>query len=218
VLVRIRVSVADRPGSLGAVASALGGADADIASIDVLASEAGRALDDFLVRVRDMSHLSQVCSAVERVLGVSVVGVQQPAPPRSGHADLELVGQMLAVPERGMQTLVDGLPGVLGADWAAVVRSGVGGTEPAVVIMSMRYPGPEQVRLSATARLGSLGMARIGDREPYGAGAIAPIGASGVALLVAREHGLQFHESELARLGEIGTIATHVVGTLIAHA
>jgi hypothetical protein len=216
-LVRIRVSVADRPGSLGAVASALGTADADIAAIDVLASEAGRALDDFFVRVRDTRHLSDVCSAVERLLGVSVVGVQQPAPPMSGHADLELVGQMLAAPERGLQTLVDGLPGVLGADWAAAVRSGPTG-EPAVVIMSMRYPGPEHVKLSATARLGSLGMARIGEREPYGAGALAPIGTSGLALLVAREHGLQFHQSELARLGEIGSIATHVVGALAAHA
>lgn len=215
-LVRIRVSVADRPGSLGAVAGALGDADADIASIDVLASESGRALDDFLVRVRDMRHLSHACSAVERVLGASVVGVQQPAPPRSGHADLELVGQVLAAPDRGLQTLVDGLPGVLGADWAAAVRSGSAGGEPSVVIMSMRYPGPEHVKLSATARLGSIGMARIGDREPYGAGAIAPIGTSGLALLVAREHGLQFHESELARLGEIGSIAMHVVGTLTA--
>jgi len=216
VLVRIRVSVADRPGSLGAVASALGGADADITAIDVLASEAGRALDDFFVRVRDVAHLAQACSAVERVLGASVVGVQQPAPPMRGHADLELVGQMLASPERGLQTLVDGLPGAMGADWAAAVRSTPGGGEPTVVIMSMRYPGPEQVTLSATARLGSLGMARIGDREPYGAGAIAPIGGSGLALLVAREHGLQFHQSELARLGEIGSIAAHVVTALVA--
>jgi hypothetical protein len=165
-----------------------------------------------------MRHLAAVCESVERVLGVSVVGVQQPAPPRSGHADLELVGQALAAPERGLQTLVDGLPGVLGADWAAAVRSGRDGAEPSVVIMSMRYPGPGLVKLSATARLGALGMARIGDREPYGAGAIAPIGTSGLALLVAREHGLQFHQSELARLGELGSIAAHVVGALAAHA
>ena len=125
---------------------------------------------------------------------------------------------MLAAPERGLQTLVDGLPGVLGADWAAAVRGGPSGNEPTVVIMSMRYPGPEQVKLSATARLGSLGTARIGDREPYGAGAIAPIGDSGLALLVAREHGLQFHGSELARLGEIGSIAAHVGGALATSA
>jgi hypothetical protein len=215
-LVRIRVSVVDRPGSLGSVAGALGSADADIAAIDVLASESGRAIDDFLVRVRDMRHLADVCSSIERVIGVSVVGVQQPAPPRSGHADLELVGQLLAAPERGLQTLVDGLPGVLGGDWAAAVRSAPGSDEPAVVIMSMRYPGPGTVKLSATARLGALGKARIGDREPYSAGAIAPIGGSGLALLVVREHGLQFHDSEIARLGELGTIATHVVHAVTA--
>lgn len=217
-LVRIRVAVTDRPGSLGAVATALGKAEAeaDIVAIEVLSGDdgrtpQGRAVDDFLVQVRDSHHLVLVHAAVGRVLGATVVGMQQPAPAVSGHAELALVHQVVAAPTRGLQTLVDGLPGVLGADWAAVIHNNGDAVTPLPVATSVRYPGHDHVRLSATARLRSLGLARIGGREPYGAGAVAPLGSSGLAVLVAREHGLAFHPSELARLGELAAVTARVV-------
>ena len=179
----------------------------------------GRVLSaDFVVRVRNGQHLAAVCQSIERLLGAAIIGVQQPAPPPSGHIELELVRQSLTNPERALQTLVDGLPGVLGADWAAVVERGPDKTEPLVVIASMRYSGHDHLQLADAARFSSINVVRLGGPEPYGTAALAPIGSTGQCFLVAREHGLQFHRSELDRLGEIGSIAAHVVSTLAAAA
>jgi len=116
VLARIRLKVPDRPGSLGRVASAIGAASGDIAGVDVLDNEAGQALDDVVVQVRDTSHLTRVLDGLAAVPGVEVVGVHHPAPPVPGHADLQLVAQVLARPDRSLQTLVDGAPVALGVD------------------------------------------------------------------------------------------------------
>ena len=120
---RIRLRVPDRPGSLGRVASAIGAASGDIAGVDVLESAGAQALDDVVVRVRDSTHLGHVLRGLDDVPGVEVVGVHHPAPPMPGHADLQLVAQVLARPERSLQTLVDGAPVALGVDWAAIVHA-----------------------------------------------------------------------------------------------
>src|SRR5207244_9226945 len=48
-LLRLRVELPDRPGSLGQVARTLGIAGADIVSVVVLERSSGRAVDDFTV-------------------------------------------------------------------------------------------------------------------------------------------------------------------------
>ena len=47
----IRVSIPDRPGSLGAVASAMGTVGADIHAVEIVGREMGRVIDDFLVKL-----------------------------------------------------------------------------------------------------------------------------------------------------------------------
>src|SRR3954467_11755142 len=103
-LARVRLSVADRPGSLGMVTSAIGAVGADIVKIDVLENESGRALDDVFVRVRDVNHLNTVRDRLANRATVTGNGLRSPAPPVTGHADLELVDQVLTRPERGLQT------------------------------------------------------------------------------------------------------------------
>jgi hypothetical protein len=48
-LLRVRVSLPDRPGALGRVARTLGASGADIVQVVVLERLAGRAVDDFTV-------------------------------------------------------------------------------------------------------------------------------------------------------------------------
>ena len=50
-LFKLRVTLPDRPGSLGAVASAIGFAGGDIRSLVVLKSEDGRGVDDITVAI-----------------------------------------------------------------------------------------------------------------------------------------------------------------------
>ena len=211
-LARVRLSIPDRPGSLGMVTSAIGGAGADIVKIDVLESESGRALDDVFVVVRDVAHLAALRDRLNNAAGVMVTGTQYPAPPVTGHADLELIDQVLSRPERGLQTLVDGAPHAFGADWAALVEYGPDAALLGVLAVSVNCPGPEKVVVTSPSRLAAIRVTAPGAEAPYGGGALVPIGAGPLALVLVREEGPEFHRSELWRLGQVGQI----VGTALA--
>ena len=211
-LARVRISVPDRPGSLGTVTSAIGVAGADIVKVDVLENESGRALDDVFVEVRDQAHLAQIRARLDALVGVRVTGVQQPAPPVTGHVDLELLDQVLTRPERGLQTLVDGAPHAFGADWSALVEYGAGGEVSGVAAVSLGCPGADHVVVRSPLRLAPLRMTAPGAAEPYGGTALVPVGAGPFALVLVRTGGPEFHRSELWRLGQVGQIA----GTVLA--
>jgi hypothetical protein len=206
VLARLRISVPDRPGSLGRVTSAIGAAGGDIAKMDVLESEAGRALDDVFVQVRDTAHLDRLCRTVSSLSGVTINGVQNPAPPATGHTELELVQQVLAQPGRSLQTLVDGAPGSLGADWAALIEFDPDGAQSGVLAVSTRGPAASSIAVAAPLRLSSVRVPRSETGEPYSGAALVPLTGMQVGLLLVRETGVDFHRSELWRLGPVGAI------------
>jgi ACT domain-containing protein len=211
-LARIRLSVPDRPGSLGTVASAIGAVGADIVKIDVLESESGRALDDVFVIVRDVNHLDTVRARLDSTASIIVTGLQYPAPPVTGHAELELVDQVLSRPERGLQTLVDGAPHAFGADWAALIEYGPDATMLGVLVTSVNSPGPDKVVVTSPSRLASVRIIPPGAQAPYGGAALVPIGSGPLALVLIREEGPEFHRSELWRVGQVGQI----IGTVLA--
>jgi ACT domain-containing protein len=75
---RLQVVLPDRPGSLGAVASAIGFAGGDIRGLVVIKSEDGRGYDDITVAVpgSDPSDLIDVLTAIGGVEVISVMPVQ----------------------------------------------------------------------------------------------------------------------------------------------
>jgi hypothetical protein len=120
-LLRLRVELPDRPGSLGQVARTLGVVGADIVSVVVLERSQGRAVDDFTVVWPASALVGRILVGLGAVPGVRVMGVwrctELPAPIGQ---DVALLGQVAADPGRGLATLVDGVPGLVAADWAAV--------------------------------------------------------------------------------------------------
>ena len=76
-LFRLQVTLPDRPGSLGAVASAIGFAGGDIRGLVVVKSEAGKGYDDITVAVpgSDPTDLVQVLNAIGGVEVISVIPV-----------------------------------------------------------------------------------------------------------------------------------------------
>jgi len=74
---RLQVVLPDRPGSLGAVASAIGFAGGDIRGLVVMKSEDGRGYDDITVAVpgSDPSDLIAVLTAIGGVEVLSVTPV-----------------------------------------------------------------------------------------------------------------------------------------------
>jgi hypothetical protein len=204
VFARIRLRVPDRPGSLGRVASAIGAASGDIAGVDVLESAGAQALDDVVVRVRDSTHLGHVLAGLDDVPGVEVVGVHHPAPPMPGHADLQLVAQVLARPERSLQTLVDGAPVALGVDWAAIVHAD-DVPEGRLTVVATSAAAPEAVpAITGPFRLRTLQLDVAG--RPAHAAALVPLEGCPLGLLLVRGGGLEFHSRELWRLGQLGAV------------
>jgi ACT domain-containing protein len=73
-LFQLKISLPDRPGSLGAIASAIGAAGCDIRSLSVLESKDGVGYDDILVAVpgTDPTDLVQVLSSIGGVAVISI--------------------------------------------------------------------------------------------------------------------------------------------------
>ena len=77
-LFRLQITLPDRPGSLGAVASAIGFAGGDIRGLVVVKSENGKGYDDITVAVpgTDPTDLVQVHSDIGGVEVISVIPVE----------------------------------------------------------------------------------------------------------------------------------------------
>jgi hypothetical protein len=115
----LRVSLADRPGALAALTRALAAAGANVMSVTLLQREAGRAVDDLVLEWPFERPWDHVVRAVEacagaRLHGLRHVAVAEPAP------DSLLVAHVLRQPDRALEIMVDTMPSVLLADWAAI--------------------------------------------------------------------------------------------------
>src|SRR5689334_9289588 len=71
----LRVVVPDRPGALGAVASALGSVGADILGVDVIERDRGRATDDLVVELPPGRLADSLITAASSVAGVTVESI-----------------------------------------------------------------------------------------------------------------------------------------------
>jgi len=76
-LFRLHLSLPDRPGSLGLLASAIGAAGADIRGLVVLKSEDGRGFDEVTVAVpgTDPADLVEVLGSIGGVEVISVTPI-----------------------------------------------------------------------------------------------------------------------------------------------
>jgi hypothetical protein len=240
-LLRVRVTLPDRPGALGQVARTLGVAGADIVQVVVLERLGGRAIDDFTVVWPGASRVERLLAGLAAIPGVQVDGVWRAigAPVSGGH-DAELLAQVAANPQDGIATLVDAVPGLLAADWAAAAvvpadwaaRSGgprpvpgdargeptglpgaqSAGGEPAVAYASWRAPSP--LRLPEVTPLRARPLTGP-DGTRY---AVAPFGRAGLVLLLARTDdsaelpAAAFHVTEVDRVAQLVRAAAVILG------
>ena len=72
---KLEIALPDRPGSLGAVASALGFAGGDIRGLQVLKSESGRGYDEIIVAIPG-SDTSDLLHVLNQIGGVEVLSVK----------------------------------------------------------------------------------------------------------------------------------------------
>jgi hypothetical protein len=115
----LRVSVADRPGALASLTRALAAAGANVISVAVLEREAGRAVDDLLLEWPFDRPWDHVVRAVSGCAGARLHGLRHVVSAERV-PDWSVVQQVLAQPQRAVDVLVEQLPSLLLADWAAV--------------------------------------------------------------------------------------------------
>ncbi|MDM4718135.1 amino acid-binding protein [Micromonospora sp. WMMA1363] len=218
-LLRVRVTLPDRPGTLGQVARTLGVSGADIVQVVVLERLGGRAVDDFTVVWPGAARVERLMAGLAAIPGVRVDGVWRAigAPTATGQ-DAELLAQVAANPSDGLATVVDAAPGLLAADWAvaAVVpvdwasRAGAG-SEATIGHASWQAPVPPRLPDVTPLRARAISV-------PDGAHfAVAPFGRAGLVLVVAREGGesraaAAFHAIEVDRLAQLVRASAVILG------
>lgn len=216
-LLRVRVTLPDRPGTLGQVARTLGVCGADIVQVVVLERLGGRAVDDFTVVWPGAARLERLLVGLAAIPGVRVDGVWRAigAPTTTGQ-DAELLAQIAANPADGVATLVDAVPGLLAADWAvaAVVpldwASG-GAGRATVGFASWRAPAPPRLPEVTPLRARAV---TDPDGHHY---AIVPFGRAGLVLVAARDRtepltAAAFHAIEVDRLAQLVRASAVILG------
>ena len=205
-LLRIRIRLPDRPGSLGKVARILGAAGADVVQMIVLERDGGRALDDFTVAWPADTSIDRLIEGLGFIPGVEVEGVWPTVEPQGAFLDAALIGQLAATPGDGLAIFTDALPGILSADWAGLLRAPSGSAALVYVSAGARFAGalPDVRPIRPRAFAGT-------DGTNY---ALAPIGGlrTGLVILVARTAAPRFHHTEVFRLTQLISAAEAVLG------
>lgn len=206
----LRLRLPDRPGSLGAVATALGTALADIHAVEIVEKSEDRVVDDFVVELPPGVQPDALVSACTAVPGVDVLWLSFYPSNWGLHADVEAFDAITERPELAADILVESAPAVFRVSWAALVDVGTS----RVLGRTDLAPPDESF---PTELLPDPRRAAVGDLpEGWLAGwpetmiASAPAGEGRIVVL-ARTGGPEFRASEVARLRYLAAL-THQAG------
>ncbi len=203
----LRISLPDRPGSLGSVATALGEAGVNIHAMEIVERAGGSVVHDFLVRLAPDRLIDSIVAACHRIPGVSVVWVSRYPSDGNLQSDLETLESMTKDPPHAAEILLTASPIVFRAHWALLIS-----VSPALTVSLGTAMAPE-LDGQGLARFGSfdtIHRVELNDGWQPGWGgataAVAPL-AGDHALVVGRQGGPPFLNSELARIGHIAALA-----------
>jgi hypothetical protein len=211
----LRLVVPDRPGMLGAVATALGEVGVDIVSLDVLERGNGVAVDDVVVDLPRGRLPDSLITAAQTVPGVTVESLRPFAGPLDTHRELELLEALARAAEgTAAKLLAAELPRVFHSGWAVVLSATDDTWE--VAAASDAAPTFEGLTLPWMPLSGPRLLPSDDDwlperwREMAIEMMAAPYGGSGCAVVLGRSGGPAYRRSELMRLVHLTGIATTV--------
>ena len=117
----MRISLPDRPGSLGAVASAMGSVGGDINAVEIVEKGDGVVVDDFIVDLPPNQLPEVIVTACHRLEGVRVEWISRYPEGGGLQSDLEALERMTADPANAAETLVSLCPVVFRSHWAILL-------------------------------------------------------------------------------------------------
>lgn len=213
----LRLVLPDRPGMLGAVATALGSCGADILSLDVVERGPDGAVDDLVVSLPPGGLADALITSAQSVPGVVVESLRPYYGASDLHRDLELVDALAADPTRAGALLTDHAPGVFRAGWALLLEAG-----PTVLHASAGAPEVQDLELPwlplDSARRLDPEASWVPERwEVLGTELVAaPVGSPDRVVLVGRPGGPRFRGSEVLRLSHLAGIVATVSASVSA--
>ncbi len=213
----LRVQLADRPGSLGSLAVALGSVGADILSLDVVERGPDYAIDDLVVELPAGGMPDTLITAAEALQGVRVDSLRPHTGLLDAHRELALIDHVAAAgsTDAKLKVLVSEAPQVLRVSWCSVLSKSEDGFQRVA-----GSPGAPETILSdvpwmpiehATALDATEDWVPQVWRDLDTTLIAAPLGSTGTAVMLGRPGGPAFRPSEVARLGYLAGI----VGTLL---
>ena len=203
----MRVSLPDRPGSLGAVATALGGIGADINTVEIVEKGAGVAVDDFILDLPPGRLPESIVTACQALEGVKVEWISRYPEGGGLQSDLEALERMTGDPDNAAETLVAASPVVFRSHWAVLLDTSL---EPKMTFSTPLAPDFEAAGL---AQFGPFDKTHLVDLEEgwlprwgESCAVVAPLSHQR-AIVIGRLGGPAFLDSELARLGHLAALA-----------
>ncbi|MEV7398104.1 amino acid-binding protein [Aeromicrobium sp. NPDC092404] len=207
----LRVELPDVPGSLGALATALGGAGADIEAIEIVERRAdGRVVDDVLLELPAQVMPDALITACHQLEDVTVAWISRYNAGANLSMDLEAVERFTEDPANAIDQLVEVIPATFRTDWAMALHRVDG--QAAVRASSSTAP---KLVAEATEWLGIRTSKVLRDVPEWDSMVLAASpardrGGDRFVVVVGRHGGPEFLASELARLGHMVSLAASV--------
>jgi hypothetical protein len=211
----LRIRLPDLPGSLGAVATAIGGVGANIEAIEIVEHGAnGTAVDDVFVDLTPGVLPDMVVSAVQQIEDVEVLWVSRYSVGGNLSLDLEAVEAVTADPARALHTLTGLVPRAFRADWALIVDA-----SDALVTRVDATAGAPDLPDAAQAWFPVDRAARLEPAEGWAGwagaeAAAAPLGSPARAIVFGRHGGPEILDSELARLNHLAALTASIAASI----
>ena len=202
----LRVVLPDRPGSLGAVATAMGLVHADINAVEIVEKYEGFAIDDFMVELPATVAADSLITACSTVPGVEVVWLSHYPESWGLQADVDVLNAMTEDPEHAEEILTLEAPAVFRVSWAVLVDRRTG----EILIQTELAPDLTPADVAGFGALDQLHDLELPEGWLSGWGdtiiAVAPF-RTDATIVLARRGGPEFLKSELARLNHLAALA-----------
>jgi hypothetical protein len=212
----IRVVLPDRPGALGAVATAIGEAGGDILSVDIVERTPGHATDDLVVELPPDRLADSLVTAASSVEGVRVESIRPYAGLIDPFRELELLEKLAANHDDAPFILADGVCRLFRSGWALVLSEPAeehraatvlarSSAAPEIEVLDTPWWPPSPGRpLSSEEEWAPADWAALGTEL-----AVVPLGSQ-AAILVGRP-ALRWLASEIMRMSYLSSIASTVL-------
>lgn len=206
----IRLWLADRPGSLGQIATRIGEFGGDLLGVDILERDGARAVDELTVEIPDGYEPEDLAKALSQLPGVEVEDLRHRVSqaPFAGRDPLDtavLLAESVGALELS-EVLAEGVCSAFACDWCAVLD--LGGGEVTALAKVGNPPSPQWLaafvagaRAGLSLTLGE-GAGLVGPRDV----AWAPLTASGLVVVAGRD-GPPFRSRERRQLQQLCRVA-----------